>query len=286
MAEAVRGGFTRRGRQRRWSPPARRRGRSWRRMGHPPLQRQDGAAGHAGEVPGRHGRLDQVTAQATDALHGCPLRGRVRPQLRWRAHRIVPRPASAGLPPQSLTGDRVIAGCSDHLGRSVALRNQRPPARGPHRHAAGDVDRLPALRVQVRRHPGRPATRPADDIHRVAVGHLVKSLGQGGHGHVDGARRMSGGPFVVFPDIEQHGVGRYLGDGHFRDLGGTHPAILPPTVTGTPPARRRAPPAARAQLHRSVNTADANRKATSARMTRALSAIRAPAYPYRRPAKE
>ena len=234
MTEAVGRGFTRR--CRRFTSLRRRPERTRRRIGHPPLQRQDGTAGHAGVVPGRNGWLDEMAAQATDALHGRPPRGGMRLQLRWIAHRIAPRPAGAEVPPRTATGDRVIAGCSDHLGRSVALGDQWPPARRPHRHAAGDVHRLPALRVQIGRHPGGPAARSADDIHRIAVGHLVKTLGQCGHRHVNGGRRVSGGPFVVFPDIEQYGVGGNLGDGHFRDLRGTHSAIFPPTVTGT--ARR------------------------------------------------
>ena len=74
-------------------------------MRHPPLQRQDGTARHAGEVAGRDGRLDDMAAQAADALHGGPPRGGVRLLLVRVAHRTRRRPAGAELPPENPAGD-------------------------------------------------------------------------------------------------------------------------------------------------------------------------------------
>src|SRR5699024_838110 len=134
---------------------------------------------------------------------------------------------------------------SHHPRLGVALGDDRlAVVQVPGPHAAGDVDRVEAVRVEPRDGLARAAAGAADDVDVDAVGQLAVAGGQVRQRDADGTVDVAGRPLVVLADVEDgcaagdvvHGCVRNV---HADSRGGrTATAAGPVSQFGNPPPVR------------------------------------------------
>src|SRR5699024_1691864 len=93
---------------------------------------------------------------------------------------------------------------------------------GPVLQSSVYVDRVPSGLVERLGGPAETATRTADHVHLLVLGHLVDPLTQCAERDVDGAGRVARVPLTVLADVEKVGVLRYLCRRHLGDVSSRH----------------------------------------------------------------
>src|SRR4051812_9464448 len=103
-------------------------------------------------------------------------------------------------------------------GGLAGLAHHGPAGGLPVPHAAADVDRVEAVLVQPRGHPGGAAAGATGDVERVTLGQVVEASRDVAHPDVGRALDVAGHPLVVLTDVEDDGILGHLRGGHGRDL--------------------------------------------------------------------